>query len=237
MRATRSSCPTRPRLPFHATATSFSSPARGTPAWGDLPRTDAVPFDAALDATSGLYLFVGASYLRYAKTVTVRRPYELTSLTFELIRLTTGTASELNRRLLSGGVPALLDLSTQETDEVAVVVGTAGPDAVGVRDGMVDSDRLPTGSHLDFRSANGLYYWEIFFHAPFLVAQALNAAQRFEDAKQWYEYVFDPTNPDSYWRFLPFLTVDLEALVDTIRRGLAELGGLGVGTSELLTPA
>ena len=166
----------------------------------------------------------------------MRRPYELTSLPFELIRLTTGTASELNRRLLSGGVPALLDLSTQETDEVAVVVGTAGPDAVGVRDGMVDSDRLPTGSHLDFRSANGLYYWEIFFHAPFLIAQALNAAQRFEDAKQWYEYVFDPTNPDSYWRFLPFLTVDLEALADTVRRELAELGGLGVRTSGLLTP-
>jgi hypothetical protein len=202
-------------------------------AWGELPRAAAPPFDAALDSASGLYLFAGPDYVRYAKTGAVPRPYELTSLPFDIVRLTTGAASELNRKLLSGGVPALLDLATQETDEVAVTTDAGSTTAVRVREAMVDPGRLPTGSHLDFSSANGRYYWEIFFHAPLLIAQALNAAQRFEDAKQWYEYVFDPTNPQSYWRFLPFLTVDLRALAESLELGVAELRELGLAPAAL----
>jgi hypothetical protein len=203
-------------------------------AWGALPGTGAPPFDAALDSASWLYLFVGSSYARYSKpTDDVRQPYELTALKFDIVRLTTGAASELNRKLLSGGVPALLDLSTQETDELAVTTNDRDVAAVRVEDTMVDSGRLPAGSHLDFRSANGLYYWEIFFHAPLLIAQALNSAQRFEDAKQWYEYVFDPTNPDSYWRFLPFLSIDLRALAANLQAGVAELRRLGLAPAVL----
>jgi Tc toxin complex TcA C-terminal TcB-binding domain/Neuraminidase-like domain/Salmonella virulence plasmid 28.1kDa A protein/Hemopexin len=204
-------------------------------AWGELPRDAAPPFDAALDSHAGLYLFVGAGYVLHSRTIPVPRPYELTALPFELIRLTTGTASELNTRLLSGGVPALLDLDTQLTDELAVSTDPAAVGAIRVRTGLVDEGRLPTGSHLDFRSANGSYYWEIFFHAPLLVARTLNAAQRFEDAKRWYEYVFDPTSTDSYWRFLPFLTGDLAALADTVEAELADLRAAlpGVGTEVL----
>jgi hypothetical protein len=86
---------------------------------------------------------------------------------------------------------------------------------------------------LDFRSANGLYYWEIFYHAPLLIAQALNNAQRFEDARQWYEYVFDPTNPDSYWRFLPFLAVDLDALAGALTGDLARVRDAGLPADAL----
>ena len=83
---------------------------------------------------------------------------------------------------------------------------------------------MPVGSHLDFDSSNGLYYWEIFFHAPLLIAQALNDAQRFDDARRWYEYVFDPTQRERYWRFLPFLAVDVDALVAGCRADLRALG-------------
>ncbi|WP_159079121.1 hemopexin repeat-containing protein [Plantactinospora sp. BC1] len=207
--------------------------------WGELPRDGSPPFDAALDSDSGLYLFVGDEYVVHSKTVPVRRPYERAGLPFELIRLTTGTASELNRKLLSGGVPALLDLATQETDELALSTDPEAVGAIRVRGSMVDAGRLPTGSHLDFQSANGLYYSEIFFHAPFLIAQALNGAQRFADARRWYEYVFDPTNPDSYWRFLPFLTADLRALAESVDGDLAELRALGLNAeplAETLTP-
>jgi hypothetical protein len=208
-------------------------------AWGELPRTGAPPFDAALDSESGLYLFTGDSYVLFSKTAPVRRPYELATLPFEIIRLTTGTASALNRRLLSGGVPALLDLSTQETDELALTTDPGATTGIRVRPGMVDAGRLPTGSHLDFRSANGLYYWEIFFHAPFLIAQALNGAQRFEDARRWYEYVFDPTDPASYWRFLPFLAIDLRALAGALAADLARLNEVDLpaeGTAAALAP-
>ncbi|MFF5229691.1 hemopexin repeat-containing protein [Dactylosporangium sp. NPDC000521] len=208
-------------------------------AWGELPA-----FDAALKSTTGLYLFVGDTYIRHDLDGEPPRPYELATLPFEIVRLTTGTASDLNRRLLSGGVPALLDLATQETDEVAFSTDPQAAGAIRVRPALVDPDRLPSGSHLDFRSANGLYYWEIFFHAPLLIAHALNGAQRFEDARRWYEYIFDPTHPRSYWRFLPFLTIDPAALADSLtaefevaRRAGLDVGALVAERSPKLGPS
>jgi hypothetical protein len=50
---------------------------------------------------------------------------------------------------------------------------------------------------LDFKGPCGVYYREIFFHAPFLIANALNAAGNFEAAQRWYQYIFDPTSSDT----------------------------------------
>ncbi|RYZ01715.1 MAG: hypothetical protein EOO73_34610 [Myxococcales bacterium] len=67
----------------------------------------------------------------------------------------------------------------------------------------------------------GVYNWELFFHAPMLIAERLSQDMRFEDAMKWYHYVFDPrqdlnqyektkrwaaTLPAGarYWNFLPF---------------------------------
>ncbi|MCK4794466.1 MAG: hypothetical protein KAV87_62635, partial [Desulfobacteraceae bacterium] len=50
-----------------------------------------------------------------------------------------------------------------------------------------------------------LYNWELFFHIPFLVAQRLQSAQRFEEAMSWYHYVFEPMNQERrYWKFTAF---------------------------------
>ncbi|HSZ69478.1 MAG TPA: neuraminidase-like domain-containing protein [Solirubrobacteraceae bacterium] len=65
---------------------------------------------------------------------------------------------------------------------------------------------------VDFEPEDGyaLYNWELFFHVPFLVANALSTNQEFELAKQWYEYVFKPTGvgaggvPQRYWVTRPF---------------------------------
>ncbi|SNY38429.1 hemopexin repeat-containing protein [Paractinoplanes atraurantiacus] len=196
-------------------------------AWAELPA-----FTAALP---GIFFLGPDSYVKHDTTLDVPRPYELSRLPFEIVRLTTGTASELNRKLLSGGVDALLDLSTQETDEVPLSVDAADVTAIRVSGELVDDDRLPSGSHLDFRSANGLYYWEIFFHAPVLIAQALNQAQRFEDARRWYEYVFDPTDPRSCWRFLPFLSVDPGELADGLAELLTRVRKAGSSTTKTQT--
>lgn len=53
------------------------------------------------------------------------------------------------------------------------------------------------------------YYWELLFHAPFLIAHELQTHQQFIEAKKWYEYIFNPqqvmTSEDSgndrFWRF------------------------------------
>lgn len=55
-----------------------------------------------------------------------------------------------------------------------------------------------------------VYNREIFFHAPFLVADRLSKNQRFEEAQQWFHYIFNPTDgskleaPARYWKYRPF---------------------------------
>ncbi|WP_306750047.1 hemopexin repeat-containing protein [Saccharothrix yanglingensis] len=213
------------RLTSGLTDVTGFAPIEGN--WGDLPENFA-EVTGVLDSESDhrLYLFVGENHLGYPSTTTVPRPFERAALPIEVVRLTTSTAAQLNQRLLGGGVAALLAPAGQELDErPAFRTDRSDRNTIQVRDDRVVANRLPAGAHLDFQSANGIYYWEIFFHAPVLIAQALNDAQRFADARQWYEYVFDPTEPDRYWRFLPFLAVDLAALADRSRRDLAELAG------------
>src|SRR5690606_37512869 len=132
-------------------------------------------FTGVLDAASHLYLFREGAYLAYPNDVPDVRPYEFAMLPRELIRLTTSTAYKLNQRLLAGGIPALLTPETQETNELpAFSLDRSDPTTVMVRRGRVAAEHLPVSSHLDFQSANSVYYWEIFFHAPMLIAQALN---------------------------------------------------------------
>ena len=65
---------------------------------------------------------------------------------------------------------------------------------------------------VDFDSDAGyaLYNWELFYHAPFLIANKLSANQQFADAKTWYEYIFNPRAqstdavPRRYWITKPF---------------------------------
>jgi hypothetical protein len=64
-----------------------------------------------------------------------------------------------------------------------------------------------------------IYNWEIFFHAPMLIADQLNGNQQYEDAQKWYHYIFDPTssvdgisgqlNGDvkRFWKFFPFYEI------------------------------
>jgi Neuraminidase-like domain len=64
---------------------------------------------------------------------------------------------------------------------------------------------------VDFSSggAYSIYNWEIFFHIPLLIATKLSANQRFEEARDWFHFIFDPTSSRSgglerFWRFKPF---------------------------------
>ncbi|WP_066366107.1 hemopexin repeat-containing protein [Herbidospora mongoliensis] len=201
--------------------------------WRSLPPDFTNTYNGAMDADAELVFFLGPNFQSNSKTGVLQRPIEWASLKHEIVRLTSSTAFELNRRLLVGGVPALLAPETQEIDELpAFSTTTSGTTTIRVKDQV---GGVPVSSHVDFQSANGRYYWEIFFHAPMLIAQALNAAQRFDDAKRWYEYVFDPTEPERYWRFLPFLAIDLRALVEGCRIDLRNLPSqVGVDMAPLL---
>ncbi len=58
--------------------------------------------------------------------------------------------------------------------------------------------------------AYSIYDWELFFHAPLMIACSLSQNQCFEEAMQWFHYIFDPTNidnlptPQRYWITKPF---------------------------------
>ncbi|RBL71464.1 insecticidal toxin complex protein TcaB2 [Pseudomonas sp. MWU13-2625] len=64
-----------------------------------------------------------------------------------------------------------------------------------------------------FDGANGLFFWELFFHLPHLVATRLRAEDRFLEAQNWLHHLFDPQarantsepqRPD-YWRCRPLV--------------------------------
>ena len=200
--------------------------------WRALPAEFPKRFTGTLDGASHLFFFQGDRYAAYPKREDIPRPYEIAALPNEIIRLTSSTAFELNRRLLTGGVDGLLTRETQETDELPAFSAAKSDATTVMVQPRVARAGIPISSHLDFQSSNGIYYWEIFFHAPLLIAQALNSAQRFEDARRWYDYVFDPTERTDYWRFLPFLAIDVHALVAGCRGDLLRLGSPAL-TDEL----
>lgn len=65
---------------------------------------------------------------------------------------------------------------------------------------------------VDFNPKNGyaLYNWELFFHAPLLIAEQLDRNQQFDEANRWYNFIFNPTDtsanpsPQKYWVTKPF---------------------------------
>ena len=77
----------------------------------------------------------------------------------------------------------------------------------------------PTGVDFEerngaFDGANGLFFWELFFHLPHLIATRLSDEERFADAQKWLHFIFDPrATADSssvpekpnYWRCRPLI--------------------------------
>lgn len=87
------------------------------------------------------------------------------------IRLNTLFAKELINKA-SASMQALLNWNTQLTLEPGMTNDTAVP--------------------MDFSGANGIYFWELFFYMPYLVAWRLSQEEQYSDALAWYNYIFDP---------------------------------------------
>ena len=62
------------------------------------------------------------------------------------------------------------------------------------------------------------YNWEMFLHMPLFVANRLAQNQRFDEARVWFHYIFDPTragatpSPQRYWITRPFTELTNEAV-------------------------
>ncbi|MBS9434145.1 neuraminidase-like domain-containing protein [Photorhabdus hainanensis] len=46
---------------------------------------------------------------------------------------------------------------------------------------------------MDFNGANSLYFWELFYYAPMLIAHRLLHEQNFDEANRWLKYIWNPS--------------------------------------------
>ncbi|WP_387692863.1 neuraminidase-like domain-containing protein [Photorhabdus sp. RM71S] len=79
--------------------------------------------------------------------------------------------------------------------------------------GLVSARVIPTFTEpMDFSGANSLYFWELFYYTPMLVAQRLLHEQNFDEANRWLKYVWSPAGyiirgqiKNYHWNVRPLL--------------------------------
>ncbi|MGE5402559.1 MAG: hypothetical protein ACM3S2_19355, partial [Ignavibacteriales bacterium] len=135
-------------------------------------------------------------------------------------QLTDGSAT---MQVLKDNNYSLINLSTIMTDELADILY-----AKGIEEFLSAKTQQMTnsaGEQLDFEGPYGVYYWELFYHLPALIAFHLNANQKFKEAKWWYERIFNPTageteadtdHGDYYWQFSKFKGLTTQKLKDML---------------------
>ncbi|WP_281827029.1 neuraminidase-like domain-containing protein [Jannaschia rubra] len=129
--------------------------------------------DAVIDRDGDLLLFQGTA---------------LPGQTWVLKRIGTTLARTIARRLFTGGIDGLLEMTQQESlRERSTPIGVTSSSVI---DAIVDDG-------IDFNGAFGTYYREILFHVPFLLARTLQEQGSHAEAKRWYEYIFDPTTTET----------------------------------------
>jgi peptidoglycan hydrolase-like protein with peptidoglycan-binding domain len=128
--------------------------------------------------------------------------------------------SQLNRLGIDGLLNPIEDKNDEdEADGLRRQQKQEGPDEVFKEvyelGSSADDINVPV-EEFDFKYTGtyASYNWELFFHAPLLIATRLSANQQFEEAQKWFHYIFDPTNVDTfedpedqkyrYWKVKPF---------------------------------
>jgi hypothetical protein len=174
----------------HSAHHGAGHPAAHHPAAGSHHGADAhhaTPHHAA-HATS-------VSHAAQAHTGAVRR---------QLVRLSTSNADHLGEVLMRDGLDEFFALHTQKTREKPVGFKITTPAEL-----LYPADNP---HHLDFNGAMGVYYREMYLHIPWLIARALRAEGKHQDALSWYRRICDFTAEDSKhdkpgerpWRYIEF---------------------------------
>nr|WP_218780231.1 neuraminidase-like domain-containing protein [Crenothrix polyspora] len=98
-----------------------------------------------------------------------------------------------------------------------------------------DSNAITDDICHELKRPYSLYNWELFFHTPILLADALSKAQQYEEAMKWFHFVFNPIAdakdwdgselPDEkvdkrFWQFKPFREIDSKNILDSIFNNL-----------------
>lgn len=113
----------------------------------------------------------------------------------------------LNRRLYLGNFGDLCSMMNDDLEENFEQVCSPQNSTV------VKYNRRTTQA-INFDGHFGHYYWEIFFFAPFYIANQLNVARKYMEARDWYHYIFYPYNTSGVqqqyaFRFPPFQITEI----------------------------
>ena len=134
---------------------------------------------------------------------------------------------EFVQSLKQYGVDGVLTLDNQKLTDY-------GAGFIGYQPNQSLVDRSMPIEDVDFRyeGAYSLYNWELFFHAPFLIATQFFQNRQHREAQLWFHYIFDPTitisfndGPERFWRVLPFF--------EEAKRGVQTLDELLADTKKL----
>ena len=66
------------------------------------------------------------------------------------------------------------------------------------------------------------YNWEMFFHTPLMLAIHLSQSGKFQDAQNWFHYIFNPFDhspgptPERFWKVQPFQYTDVRRIQDIL---------------------
>ncbi|UII31481.1 hypothetical protein LVD17_24620 [Fulvivirga ulvae] len=130
---------------------------------------------------------------------------------FALKRVSTTLSGKMSRKLFEYGIDALLDVNNQKTEIIE------RPALVDIDEYYVWNDIKPVPKE----GAMSVYFREVFFHIPFLIANHLNSQGKYADAQRWYHYIFNPTavdlsgdadaNPsDRVWQYIEFRDMEFD---------------------------
>lgn len=113
---------------------------------------------------------------------------------YQITRLSNGATTGIRARLEGGGVSSLLDVHTQ--NHRVVPVWPLSRFAISSHDRILKPS-AEDGADVDFEGLYGEYYWELFYHIPLLVTDALRANNRQDLAREWFHYVFNPSSNEA----------------------------------------
>ena len=130
-------------------------------------------------------------------------------------------ARTMLRELEIGGVPGLMSSDLQKNPQVKrgwkplFDFGSIFQPSVAVAQpfpGQTNAQDVGE-SALDFSAgctcAYALYNWEVFYHGPMFVAALLAQNQQYQDAMNWYKYIFNPADPSGvFWQTAPFIQLN-----------------------------
>ena len=156
------------------------------------------------------------------------------SIRRQLVRLSTSTADHLGETLMKNdGLNKLFSLDTQKTKEKPVGFKITTPAEL--------SYPADNPHHLDFDGAMGTYLREIYLHIPWLIARALRADGKYQDALAWYSRICDFTAEDSKhdtkpadrpWRYIEFR----EQTVPKLKAVLTDKAAIAAYDTEPFNP-